>query len=462
LQSKRIASSIAARALLATIVAILFSMGVSGYAMYTAYERSTFEEAQGRLRSNINMMLSAVLARSSALDMPQNLPEPRLSTPGSGLYAFIENGARQVVWNSRSAILGKIDKVPTPPDIGQQVFSSAPEILLTGDDKPRKLYVMGITILWDYGENVVEPYTFWAMEEYSIYQKKLDAFLQRLLFWLGVGAIALLAVQVTLWWWVYRPLKRLAKEIHAVEKGSQLLLSDKHPLELSPIVDNLNTLLDFQQRRITRSRNTLQDLAHSLKTPLAVLRNTVSSNPSIEQLSTTVNNEIERMNQTVSYQLQKAATAGQSALLAPLLIKPLVDKIINTLKKVYADKNLEYRVDIEAKLALRADEGDMYELLGNILDNASKWSKSIVSISVSTNDKLIRFNIEDDGSGISDENKKIVLDRGTRADQTVPGHGVGMAIVKDIIEEGYGGMLYLYDSSLGGANIVIDLPNKYH
>lgn len=427
--------------------------------MYSAFSYDATQEVQNRLRSNINLMMSEVVVDGDKLIMPNTLAEPNLSIPNSGHYAFIENEAREMIWRSHSAILGSVSAIPGQPPVGQQLFTDTPLIRLSTDDQTHALNAIGITVRWDYGNGIVNRYTFWAMEDHTFLAKKRRDFMYQIFIWLGIGGIALLCVQSALWLWVYRPFNRLAREIQQVEEGELSSLKKRHPSELQPIINNLNTLLDFQDRRMTRSRNTLQDLAHSLKTPLAVLTNTVAANPSVEHLSETVTAQVEHMNQTVSYQLQKAATAGQSALVPPIPLEPIFTKVINSLKKVYADKNLTYTVDLQPGFLVRADEGDLFELIGNLLDNASKWATSQILIKGNRNERNLRVSIEDDGPGISNEDKKKVLERGTRIDQNVPGHGVGMAIVRDIIEEGYSGSLFIYDSTLGGAKFVIDVPS---
>jgi two-component system sensor histidine kinase PhoQ len=189
------------------------------------------------------------------------------------------------------------------------------------------------------------------------------------------------------------------------------------------------------------------DLAHSLKTPLAVLR-------SLPERPALLDEQIERMDHIVQYQLQRAATAGRSALAAPLPVQASVTRLANTLQKVYADRAIVLEQRISTKACFRGDEGDLLELLGNLLDNACKWSRHTVRITAQMQDGRLALLVEDDGPGIAADQVEQVLQRGGRLDEATPGHGIGMAMVRDIVTA-YQGELSIERSALGGAAIRI-------
>jgi two-component system, OmpR family, sensor histidine kinase PhoQ len=159
----------------------------------------------------------------------------------------------------------------------------------------------------------------------------------------------------------------------------------------------------------------------------------------------------------VGYHLQRAAASGRSSLTAPQPVRPAVGRTLNALTKVHADKRIETEVAIDATARFRGDEGDLIELLGNVLDNACKWCHSRVQVFATLSEGQVALTIEDDGSGISDTDARRVLERGNRADQSMPGHGIGLAVTRDIVEA-YGGRIVIAHSPLGGASVTLLLP----
>jgi two-component system sensor histidine kinase PhoQ len=268
--------------------------------------------------------------------------------------------------------------------------------------------------------------------------------------------------------WGLRPLRDVAREIHAIEAGEKELLSGTYPPELSALTGNLNGLLQRERGQMRRYRDALGDLAHSLKTPLAIMRGALANQSrgalSEKQqgldasLAATVAEETEKMQYIVDYQLQRAATAGPASPLAsPLALSPVAKKIITSLDKVYHDKKISALLRIEPGLDFRCDHGDLLELLGNLLDNAYKWCSSKVELQAGNEDGYLTLRVEDDGPGIPAEEAANILQRGVRADQSTPGQGIGLAVVASIVQA-YGGEIRIAASPLGGACVLIRLP----
>jgi two-component system sensor histidine kinase PhoQ len=261
-----------------------------------------------------------------------------------------------------------------------------------------------------------------------------------------------------------RPLRRVAAEIRAIEGGEQERLGGDYPAELKALTENLNGLLQRERAHQQRYRDALGDLAHSLKTPLAVMRGALSEQSrgtlsESSSLAATMAEESEKMQRIVDYQLQRAATMGPSSpLAASVEIRPLAERIMASLDKVYRDKAIsaEMHVDQEAS-GFRGDQGDLLELLGNLLDNAYKWSAGRVKLSVAVEAGKLTLSVEDDGPGIPPADIERILQRGTRADQSAPGQGIGLAVVASIVQA-YGGEIEIGRSALGGAGITIRLP----
>ncbi|MGF1528794.1 MAG: ATP-binding protein, partial [Candidatus Competibacterales bacterium] len=267
------------------------------------------------------------------------------------------------------------------------------------------------------------------------------------------GALGLLAAQGLVLRWSLTPLRQVAREIQDIEAGRQLTLAGHYPAELQPLTRNLNQLVSRSRDHLERYRNTLGDLAHSLKTPLAVLGSSLETGA--DDLKHTVREQVVRMNQTVDYQLQRAAAAGRIALTAPVPVSAAAQQIVHSLAKVYSDKGLDFQWQVADELVFNGDRGDLLEVLGNLMDNACKWAAKTVRLRawpLATSGDVVLV-VEDDGPGIPDHRRATILQRGVRADPHTAGHGIGLAVVRELVEDIYRGQLTIDDSPLGGARI---------
>ena len=293
------------------------------------------------------------------------------------------------------------------------------------------------------------------------YSQQLSVYRHTLWGWLGAGTVLLLAVQWTTLRWGLRPLRLVADEVRRLEQGEQQHIEGNYPTELKALTDNLNTLLSHERAQQKRYRDALADLAHSLKTPLALVRGVLNRPQPQADVARSLEEQVERMDRIVGYHLQRASASARSRLLAPQPLRPAVERVSRALQKVYADKAIAFDVDVAAELRFRGDEGDLLELLGNVLDNACKWCRAHVRVSAKlsseTRTDQLTLTIEDDGPGIDEADAQRVLQRGTRVDQTVPGHGIGLAVTRDIIDA-YEGRIVIARSALGGAAVTLVLP----
>jgi two-component system sensor histidine kinase PhoQ len=225
----------------------------------------------------------------------------------------------------------------------------------------------------------------------------------------------------------------------------------------------MNGLIASQRDRLRRYRDALGDLAHSLKTPLAILRSQTES--SREPDFTVLRDQVSRMDEIVSYQLKRAAAAGRGGLgEKPLDVGEVLAGLQGALGKVYADKNIGIKVELEGKPLFFGDRGDLTEIVGNLLDNACKWCTAEVRIEASSLDEAetnrkrgLRLLIDDDGPGVAAELEAKILERGGRASSDVEGQGIGLAVVREIVA-GYRGNVGFSRSPLGGARVTVTLP----
>jgi two-component system sensor histidine kinase PhoQ len=441
--------SLSARQLIAAGLVLLAFLSITGLVLYQAFRDSALLAVKERLQTQVYMLLSAAdVNEDQQLTIPPALPEARFSTPESGLYAIVLDQDNRRIWRSESLLGFNLQPGVQAPTPGDSYFTE-----IDSDNGP--LFLLGFTVDWEIAREHYRKYHFWVAETRRGFDNQVNRFRRSLWTWLMAAAIVLLGVQSLILRWSLQPLRRIAREVTEIESGQRNELSGPYPTELQALTDNLNQLIRRSRSHLERYRHALGDLAHSLKTPLAVMRSAVEKPAAQEELRETVYTQVERMNQTVDYQLQRAAASGRIALTSPLEVAPVVRKITDSLSKVYHEKGVEFVLDIDKKARFYGDEGDLMEILGNLADNACKWASHRVGIHAgpgSGDSRLAAFalTIEDDGPGIPADQIDKILDRGGRADPDTPGHGIGLAIVRDIVEEVYQGQLKIGRSKWGG------------
>ena len=271
--------------------------------------------------------------------------------------------------------------------------------------------------------------------------------------WLGGAGLLLLLSQAALLQWGLSPLRRVAGEIRRIEQGEQAEVQQHYPSEIAALTDNLNILIRQERVRQTRFKEALSYLAHSLKTPLAVLRGAVDSP---DTLRATVAEQVRRMDDIVQHQLGRAGASGTARFSPFLRLAPIVERVRDALAKVHAGKGLAIALDCPDDLEWRIDEGDAFEMLGNLMDNACKWAERRVAVHIARDVQGLTIRVDDDGPGFPIDTAAVLLLHG-RADEQVPGHGVGLAVVNDLVIS-HQGTLALTRSPWGGARVEIVLP----
>lgn len=257
------------------------------------------------------------------------------------------------------------------------------------------------------------------------------------------------------------PLEILRASLSAVREGRSQRIAGDFPTEVQPLVNDLNALLEDRERAIARALTTAGDLAHGLKTPLAVLAQEAEQAAATghDDLATTLRQLGGRMQRQVDYHLARAR-ATASARAAPGLrcsVLPSVEGLVRTMRRLHAGRELTIEVDVSPAHAIRGRREDLDEMLGNLLDNACQWARSRVAVSSTLEDARVVVSVDDDGTGLDPSLRAEVLQRGVRADQQAPGSGLGLAIVSDLAEL-YGGTITLEPSPLGGTRARLRLP----
>jgi len=444
--------SLTARVTVGAGIVLAVFVALSAFALERAFRDSARSSREERLLAQVYLLMAAAEVDAQGQLMLGNAPlDPKLEAPGSGLYALIVNSGGQTVWRSHSALNVDLPQI-SPLPAGSHAFD---EVAARGD-RGDGFFVQSFGVSWaTTGGNY--PFTFSVAEDLQPYHEQLSIYRRSLWGWLGAMALLLLVAQLLILRWGLSPLRHVAFELTRLERGEQEDIAGNYPTEVRRLTDNLNTLLTHERARQKRYRDALADLAHSLKTPLALVRGALSTAKPEPELGRTLEEQVERMDRIVGYHLQRAAASGRSGLAALIPVRPAVERTLRALAKVHAEKQIETELAIDPGVRFRGDEGDLMELLGNVLDNACKWCRGRVRVSAAISEGELALAVEDDGPGISEADALRVLERGNRADQSVSGHGIGLAVTRDIVEA-YGGRTAIALSAIGGASVTLRLP----
>jgi two-component system sensor histidine kinase PhoQ len=289
-------------------------------------------------------------------------------------------------------------------------------------------------------------------------------FRHTLVVWLSILGVMLIVLQLLLLRWSLTPLRKVATDMARVERGKSDHLDSQYPLELTALTDRINAFIDSEREQRTRTRNTLADLAHSLKTPLAVIRSRLESAGNEPNLRADVLDQVRRMDELVASQLARAATSGRQTFASAVPIAGHAEDLVRSLEKVYAAKNVLCEFEMDEGAAFYGEQGDLLELMGNLLENAFKWAGHRVLLVVKAQPQAGRqrpglwLSVEDDGPGIAEDKIEKVLQRGVRGDERVQGHGIGLSIVQDIVKAYRGDLVVDRSPELGGARFSVNLP----
>ena len=256
-------------------------------------------------------------------------------------------------------------------------------------------------------------------------------------------------------------LDRLRGRLTAVREGSDQRLSGRYPSEVQPLVDELNALLTDRDDRVSRALAKAGDLAHGLKTPLAVLAHEAeqAQRNGDGETASAIEREVARMRRQVEFHLAHASAAASGATLGVRCrVAESVEALARTMLRLHAGRGLRFTTDVPADLTVRGRREALDEMLGNLLDNACKWARSQVAVHAARDGgETITITVDDDGPGIEEELRDVVLQRGVRADEAAPGSGLGLAIVRDLAEL-HRGSIALERSPGGGTRARLQLP----
>ncbi|WP_252091080.1 sensor histidine kinase [Pseudomonas sp. MWU13-3659] len=426
------------------LVAVLVVVGVA-LAQLTLwlFEAGLQRYLETGLRQESENLLVALVRGPSGLQLDERRISSAYQRPFSGYYFRIDFD--QGTWRSRS--LWDLD-MPKPGkpglDDGHELGPEGQQLLAYRGDYRRLGQDISISVAQDYSP-VREG--FRRMQQIG----------------LGMGLVALLLVLVLQRITVtrsLRPLERARRQIAQLQQGQRSQLDAEVPSELQPLVGQINHLLAHTEDSLRRSRNALGNLGHALKTPLAVLLSLASSErlQALPEVRAQMREQLEQIQQRLARELNRARLAGDALPGAQFDCDAELPGLLATLGMIHGEGLLLER-DVPPGLLLPWDREDLLELLGNLLDNACKWADSEVRVGIAPTKAGYRLWVDDDGPGIPESQRLQVLERGSRLDEQVDGHGLGLGIVRDIVEA-WGGRIALLESPQGGLRVSIELPRK--
>jgi len=443
--------SLRARLMLLGILALLFSLSGVGIALDRAFSAATISAIEERLENIVLLLLAHVDPDQSRLGFEAPPADERLLQPESGLFAGIAGADWH--WQSPSAVLhGGPEIGPATP--GGGTFS------LPQPDRPWFLYTQHVVFETDQDGvlNNEIPLVVWAAQAAAEYERQMASYRRGLWPYLAGAALVVSLMQYLGMALGMRPFRRVLAEIKAVERGASDTIGDDYPSELQPLTANINALLATERANRERYRRALDDLAHSLKTPLAVVRQILEGpSPAAADLPV-AGQALDDMQQTIGRHLERAGQVARRTHAPALALMPLARRLSAALGRVYGPRGIGLECAIPANLTVRCEERDLLEIIGNLLENACKYGRSRVRISArSVARGGCEIRVEDDGPGISAVDFSRFLERGTRGDRQAEGQGLGLALVAELAAA-YRAELTLDRSPLGGAALRLIFP----
>ncbi|WP_425904416.1 ATP-binding protein [Aeromonas sp. FL131] len=440
--------------MLSAMLVIALIMAFSVYILYLGHTEEQAQKASTRMQENLSKLFSSKLPDAHATtDLGRITPDavdPNLDTlicradgqlSWSSMHMPEVIQARDTICQDLMKYLGGLDqdyffKRHTIKN-GESYFIYSLRFLRNHGDGPTTYYVVMVD----------SAKRYLAQTRDYLYQ----CIRQALLAYSLLGALLLLTS-----FWSLGSLRTMARQMDEIRAGKREALSNDYERELTPLTESVNQLLENERQQTQHYQHALNDLAHSLKTRLALIQMTAQEVKLGRDIHDNINEQILTMDQIIQYQLRRAVTGRKRLASKGTEPVPLIEKLLASLAKVYRHKKLQTRFKFDDDVFFAGEQGDLMELMGNLLDNAFKFAISEIKVTVSRRLDRLRIEIEDDGPGIDPGKSQQIFQRGVRADSS-PGQGIGLAVVTEIVHS-YGGQIMVDESPLGGARFTLDLP----
>lgn len=443
--------SFRARLIVGSVVWIVGGVAVSGLALSELFREHVTEQFDGELHGHAAELAALVDLDSAGRPyLHRRLSDPRFLPPGSGFYWQIDNpdGASA---SSPSLAGASLPLSGPPPAAGEETHS-----FVVGPTGQVRLVQRTVRLAGS-----PAPLRIGIGADERLLQAVLSEFNRTLALSLGIIALGLVAAAFLQVWFGLQPLSRVRAALGDVRRGKAARLPHEAPSEVRPLVDDLNALLDANHEMIRRARSQAGNLAHGLKTPLAILADEGERlrAKGDTEAADTVLAQCDRMRRQIDFQIARArAAASRSSPGAAAEVKPNLETILSAMRRLHGRRGVSFELQAGGQAFVAVEVQDFSEMVANLIDNAGKWAKAKVVVSVAAaSDQLVRILVDDDGPGLPAEACEVVFNIGQRLDEQAPGSGLGLSIVRDLAVL-YGGRVWLEPSPKGGLRAVLELP----
>ena len=430
---------------------LVLALVATGFLLTDLYSRALDTSLSETLEFHVESLAGALLETGDPLSDTIALTDPRFGRPRSGWYWAIRDDAGQL-YNLSTSVVG----ITLPVLTGEPDASG----IRTGvmDD------VFGTRMRVVERAVTLAPKTYQIVVTGSLSEvlKLVEDFRGQTFIVLGAVGAMLAIMSVIVARIAMRPISRLRKAIERVREGDAVAVDGAYPTEIAPLAEEVNELLRSNAQIIERAKSQVGNLAHGLKTPIAVLRNEAAAKQGV--LADVVAAETEKMSTMVATYLERARLAARTSVVGKKADSTMIMlRLTRVMRKIHPDVTVAFQRPDASLPWFRGDEADLEEMAGNLLDNACKWSKGQVGVRLSAErgdtGAMLLIRIDDNGPGLSEDDAQKVLRRGVRLDEKTPGSGLGLDIVKELVDV-YGGSLQLKRSALGGLLVELRLPTS--
>lgn len=447
-------SSFRARLLLGSVIWIAGGVALSGFALSEMFREHVTVQFDAELRGHADELAALVHVSPGGVPyLQRRLSDPRFQPPGSGYYWQIQRDGGGI---ARSSSLAQnvlpVAGAPLPP--GRTRRSS-----IVGPTGELRLLERTIRSAGSGGQLRIA-----IGADQRLLDDVLSQFNRTLVLSLSVIALGLIGAAFLQVSFGLRPLGKVRGALAAVRSGRAARLPDDSPSEVRPLVQDLNALIDANAEMIRRARTQAGNLAHALKTPLAILVDEgqrLNASGQVEA-ARTILTQCDRMHRQIDYQMARArAAASRSTPGAAADVEEVLTPILGAMRRLHGSRGVKYRLRPSTRASAAVEAQDLGEILANLLDNAGKWARTKVEVVFErSRPDVLRITIDDDGAGLAPEAWELVFDIGERFDEHAPGSGLGLAIVRDLANL-YGGRIWLEKSPLGGLRAVLEVPAAF-
>ncbi|MBB6251096.1 ATP-binding protein [Nitrospirillum iridis] len=441
--------SLKTQLLTGSILWISMALLVTGFVLASLFRSHIERRFDAELSTHLDQLLAGLqLQDKGGFALGRPMTDPRFDRPYSALYWQVDGPGGSLLqsrslWDWTLALPkdspadGELHRHVLPGPNGQRLVAVERSVTFPGRREPVRAAVAG---------------------DLGVVERATSEFVRISALALGTLAIGLMLAAVFLVLATLHPLGRLHRALALVRQGQASRLEGHYPSEVQPLVNDLNGLLAHNAGLLGRARTEAGNLAHQIKTPLAIIANAARAMPPGGQASTLLE-QIGLMGRRIDYALTRARAAASSMVLgAATPVEPSLTRMSAAMRTLYGPHDVEISVSCPNHVVVQMEPQDFEEVIGNLLDNACKWARTQVDVTVGEDALAVRIVIEDDGPGLAAAHYARAFERGLKLDETTPGAGLGLSIVRDIVDA-YRGDVRLETSALGGLRVALRLPS---